>query len=178
MTPVPVTTARIACALPYRPMFMIVQLKVSHCMDGGQTCAVSLNKSRIHWFFVICYSDIQMISISFFFPTEKYTTTCPSSFVYDYTMTSCGRTCRSLSQSDLACEHKSDQFDGCGCPNGHYLNDNEQCVLASQCPCHAGGAVVRNGALIKFQGQTWWALKSVWIIYTSLFRIVYLRASY
>uniref|UniRef100_G3NQD7 VWFD domain-containing protein n=1 Tax=Gasterosteus aculeatus aculeatus TaxID=481459 RepID=G3NQD7_GASAC len=66
---------------------------------------------------------------------QKYMTDCPSTFVYGYQMTSCGRTCRSLSQSDSTCEVEFTQLDGCGCAEGTYLNENGQCVSESQCSC-------------------------------------------
>uniref|UniRef100_A0A665ULF9 Mucin 5.1, oligomeric mucus/gel-forming n=1 Tax=Echeneis naucrates TaxID=173247 RepID=A0A665ULF9_ECHNA len=73
----------------------------------------------------------------------KYISHCPSTFVYDYQMKSCGRTCRSLSQSDLTCGVEFTPVDGCGCAEGTYLNDKKECVPASQCPCYMGDTVIR-----------------------------------
>nr|XP_046250588.1 mucin-5AC-like [Scatophagus argus] len=81
-------------------------------------------------------------------------TRCPPAFVYEYQMTSCGRTCRSLSQSDSTCEVQHTPFDGCGCAKGTYLNEDGQCVAASQCPCHVGEKVVHPGQTIRVHGQT------------------------
>ncbi|XP_075945885.1 mucin-2-like [Anarhichas minor] len=85
---------------------------------------------------------------------QKYMTGCPSTFVYGYQMTSCGRTCRSLSQSDSTCEVEFTQLDGCGCAEGTYLNDNGQCVPASSCSCYMGDQQIRPGHTIKVNGQT------------------------
>ncbi|XP_069018184.1 mucin-2-like [Embiotoca jacksoni] len=85
---------------------------------------------------------------------QKYTTGCPSTFVYDYQMTSCGRTCRSLSQSDLTCEANFTPLDGCGCAEGTYLNEKGECVSASQCSCHVGDSLAHSGQRIKVHGQT------------------------
>ncbi|XP_032379931.1 mucin-5AC [Etheostoma spectabile] len=85
---------------------------------------------------------------------EKYTTGCPSTFVYGYQMTSCGRTCRSLSQSDLTCAVEFTPLDGCGCAEGTYLNEKGECVSASQCSCHVGDTLVHPGQVISIQGQT------------------------
>ncbi|XP_054475429.1 mucin-5B-like [Anoplopoma fimbria] len=85
---------------------------------------------------------------------QKYMTGCPSTFVYGYQMTSCGRTCRSLSQSDSTCEVEFTPFDGCGCAEGTYLNENGQCVSATQCSCHMGDQLVRAGHIIKVHAQT------------------------
>ncbi|XP_027128791.1 mucin-5AC [Larimichthys crocea] len=86
---------------------------------------------------------------------QKYTSGCPSTFVYGYQMTSCGRTCRSLSQSDKTCEVKFTPLDGCGCAEGTYLNQKQVCVSASHCPCYVGNMVVHPGQSIKVHGQTW-----------------------
>ncbi|XP_068596040.1 mucin-2-like [Brachionichthys hirsutus] len=72
---------------------------------------------------------------------QKYTTGCPPTMVYAYPMTSCNRTCRFLGQSDSTCALKWTPLDGCGCAEGMYLNENGQCVRASQCPCYVGEKV-------------------------------------
>lgn len=87
--------------------------------------------------------------------TENYTTGCPATFVYDYQMTSCGRTCRSLSQSDATCEVEFTTLDGCGCAEGTYLNERGECVAASKCSCHVGDVVVHHQQAISVYGQTW-----------------------
>uniref|UniRef100_A0AAZ1XGF3 VWFD domain-containing protein n=1 Tax=Oreochromis aureus TaxID=47969 RepID=A0AAZ1XGF3_OREAU len=76
---------------------------------------------------------------------QKYTNDCPPTFVYDYKMTSCGRTCRSLSQSGVTCGVDFTALDGCGCAEGTYLNEKNECVLPSQCSCYAGDTVVHPG---------------------------------
>uniref|UniRef100_I3KEU2 VWFD domain-containing protein n=1 Tax=Oreochromis niloticus TaxID=8128 RepID=I3KEU2_ORENI len=73
---------------------------------------------------------------------QKYTNDCPPTFVYDYKMTSCGRTCRSLSQSGLTCGVDFTELDGCGCAEGTYLNEKNECVSPLQCSCYAGDTVV------------------------------------
>uniref|UniRef100_A0A3Q3BFQ6 VWFD domain-containing protein n=1 Tax=Kryptolebias marmoratus TaxID=37003 RepID=A0A3Q3BFQ6_KRYMA len=73
---------------------------------------------------------------------SKYMTSCPSNFVYKYHMKSCGRTCRSLTQSDLTCGVDFTPVDGCGCDKGTYLNEKGECVSASKCPCHVGDEMV------------------------------------
>ncbi|KAM9753684.1 uncharacterized protein ACNS7B_006906 [Menidia menidia] len=85
---------------------------------------------------------------------QEYTTGCPSNFVYNYQMKSCGRTCRSLSQSDLTCGVHFTPLDGCGCAEGTYLNERGVCVLASQCSCHVGEKVVQSRQIIRLNGQT------------------------
>uniref|UniRef100_A0A665UL30 Mucin 5.1, oligomeric mucus/gel-forming n=1 Tax=Echeneis naucrates TaxID=173247 RepID=A0A665UL30_ECHNA len=82
----------------------------------------------------------------------KYISHCPSTFVYDYQMKSCGRTCRSLSQSDLTCGVEFTPVDGCGCAEGTYLNDKKECVPASQCPCYMGDTVIRPKQVVMLTG--------------------------
>lgn len=103
---------------------------------------------------------------SFFLPTEKYTNDCPPTFVYDYKMTSCGRTCRSLSQSDLTCGVDFTELDGCGCAEGTYLNEKNECVLPSQCSCYAGDTVVHPGQVTTLSnGQTWYVFPYILYFY-------------
>uniref|UniRef100_A0A3P8Z3U3 Mucin 5.1, oligomeric mucus/gel-forming n=1 Tax=Esox lucius TaxID=8010 RepID=A0A3P8Z3U3_ESOLU len=70
---------------------------------------------------------------------------CPDTMVYDYDMTSCGRTCRSLSQKDFTCQVEHVSVDGCGCAEGTYMNDQEECVPASGCPCYYGDKALDQG---------------------------------
>ncbi|XP_077594648.1 uncharacterized protein LOC144211353 [Stigmatopora nigra] len=83
----------------------------------------------------------------------KYTTGCPSNLVFDYHMTSCGRTCRSLSQADGTCNVDVSIVDGCGCAEGTFLNDRGQCVPASQCFCYMGDMVLRPQQVVRVSGQ-------------------------
>uniref|UniRef100_A0A8C6W076 VWFD domain-containing protein n=1 Tax=Nothobranchius furzeri TaxID=105023 RepID=A0A8C6W076_NOTFU len=82
---------------------------------------------------------------------NKYASDCPSQLVYDYHMTSCGRTCRSLTQSDVTCGIDFTPVDGCGCADGTYLNEKGECVSASQCPCHVGDTLILSGQVTKQQ---------------------------
>uniref|UniRef100_A0A3B3YQH4 VWFD domain-containing protein n=1 Tax=Poecilia mexicana TaxID=48701 RepID=A0A3B3YQH4_9TELE len=69
-----------------------------------------------------------------------------------YNMTSCGRTCRSLSQADYSCQVNFTSVDGCGCAEGTYMNEGGQCVSSASCPCYdkdtfipAGQAIIKDG---------------------------------
>ncbi|XP_042157128.1 mucin-5AC-like, partial [Oncorhynchus tshawytscha] len=84
----------------------------------------------------------------------KYSSSCPDTMVYDYTMTSCDRTCRSLSQTDFTCQLDHVSVDGCGCAEGTYLNDQGECVPASHCSCYNGGTVVPPGEVTRIYGAT------------------------
>uniref|UniRef100_A0A3Q2ZJH8 Mucin-5AC-like n=1 Tax=Kryptolebias marmoratus TaxID=37003 RepID=A0A3Q2ZJH8_KRYMA len=78
---------------------------------------------------------------------------CPAGTVYEYNMTSCARTCRSLSQVDFSCQSSFTAVDGCGCAEGTFMNEDGQCVSSASCPCYdkdniipAGQAVFKDGA--------------------------------
>nr|XP_021333301.1 mucin-5B [Danio rerio] len=87
----------------------------------------------------------------------KYTETCAATTVYSYQMTSCGRTCRSLSQADGSCTHDHVLVDGCGCAEGKYMNENGDCVEAAACSCYDSGKVVALGETISKDGGSWYA---------------------
>ncbi|KAM6960634.1 mucin-5B-like [Aplochiton taeniatus] len=83
---------------------------------------------------------------------QKYSTDCPPSMVYNNSMTSCDRTCRSLGQPDVTCQVDLIPVDGCGCAEGTYLNDKKECVAASQCTCYHGDMVVQPGETLSIEG--------------------------
>ncbi|KAM3849863.1 uncharacterized protein ACN63O_020389 [Diretmus argenteus] len=84
---------------------------------------------------------------------KKYSSDCPGNMLYSYNMTSCGRTCRSLSQPDLTCQVDFTPVDGCGCAEGTYLSEKGECVSASRCSCYVGDTVVRPGHVIRIHGK-------------------------
>ncbi|KAK7892113.1 hypothetical protein WMY93_024076 [Mugilogobius chulae] len=85
---------------------------------------------------------------------QNFTNGCLPTFKYEYRMTSCGRTCRHLSEPDPACWIGFTPIDGCGCSEGKYLSDNGECVLASECPCYDGDKFVHNGQSVARRGKT------------------------
>ncbi|XP_037624071.1 mucin-5AC-like [Sebastes umbrosus] len=118
--------------------------------DNSEECMCAALSSYVH----ACAAEGVLLNGWKSTACQKYTTGCPSTFVYGYQMTSCGRTCQSLSQSDSTCEIKFTPLDGCGCAEGTYLNENGKCVSASQCPCHVIDKLVRPGQVIKVHAQT------------------------
>ncbi|KAF7666853.1 hypothetical protein LDENG_00091250 [Lucifuga dentata] len=86
---------------------------------------------------------------------SKYTTLCPAETTYGYGMTSCGRTCHSLSQPDYSCQSTFTTVDGCGCAEGTYMNDEGQCVLSERCPCYDMDTVIPSGQVITKEAATW-----------------------
>nr|XP_033784141.1 mucin-5AC isoform X2 [Geotrypetes seraphini] len=78
----------------------------------------------------------------------KYTTTCPKSLTYSYSVTSCQPTCRSLSEPDVTCSIKFAPVDGCTCKEGLYLNDDGKCVPSNACPCYHKGSLLPSGEVV------------------------------
>ncbi|XP_076012025.1 mucin-2-like [Genypterus blacodes] len=79
----------------------------------------------------------------------KFSATCPSATVYAYKMSFCGRTCRSLGQTDYSCRVTSTSVDGCGCAEGTYMNEEGKCVLSASCPCYEGDTIIPSGQTIS-----------------------------
>uniref|UniRef100_A0A3B3DYL4 VWFD domain-containing protein n=1 Tax=Oryzias melastigma TaxID=30732 RepID=A0A3B3DYL4_ORYME len=70
------------------------------------------------------------------------------------TGTSCGRTCRSLSQVDYSCRARFAAVDGCGCADGTYLNEAGQCVSISSCSCYDEDTIIPAGQAVSRDGST------------------------
>ncbi|KAM3920270.1 mucin-2-like [Leptodactylus fuscus] len=67
---------------------------------------------------------------------ENDITSCPPSQMYLYNLTECQLTCQSLADGEKACAKVFTPVDGCGCPDGLYLNEKDQCVHMSKCSCY------------------------------------------
>ncbi|XP_072194929.1 mucin-5AC-like [Excalfactoria chinensis] len=83
---------------------------------------------------------------------SKYTTSCPKSQSYSYTIDSCQPTCRSLSEPDVTCKIKFVPVDGCTCVNGTYMDESGKCVPASECPCYYRGSPIPLGEVVHENG--------------------------
>ncbi|KAL8169984.1 UNVERIFIED_CONTAM: hypothetical protein K2H54_061157 [Gekko kuhli] len=83
---------------------------------------------------------------------SKYTTSCPKSLNFSYTIGSCQPTCRSLTEPDVTCRVKFVPVDGCGCTNGTYMDESGKCVPASSCPCYYKGTPVGPGEVLHEAG--------------------------
>ncbi|KAM8889402.1 LOW QUALITY PROTEIN: mucin-2-like [Synchiropus picturatus] len=85
---------------------------------------------------------------------DKFSTSCTPGTVYEYSMTSCGRTCYALSQVDYTCDSSFPSIDGCGCSMGTYMDENGRCVSASDCSCYDGENIIPSGQTINKDGGT------------------------
>ncbi|XP_066408625.1 mucin-5AC-like [Molothrus aeneus] len=83
----------------------------------------------------------------------KYTTSCPKSLSYSYTISSCQPTCRSLSEPDVTCNIKFVPVDGCTCVNGTYMDESGKCVPANECPCYYKGSPIPFGEVVHENGR-------------------------
>ncbi|XP_069481486.1 mucin-2-like [Ambystoma mexicanum] len=70
----------------------------------------------------------------------------------------CQKYCR---HSDLICESVQ-CISGCICPNGLVLNDNEECVKESDCPCFRSGKSYNTGDIINVGCDTCTCEKGQW----------------
>uniref|UniRef100_A0AAQ4QD45 VWFD domain-containing protein n=1 Tax=Gasterosteus aculeatus aculeatus TaxID=481459 RepID=A0AAQ4QD45_GASAC len=84
-----------------------------------------------------------------------FSASCPAGAVYEYNMTCCGRTCRSLSQHDYSCQTSFPSVDGCGCAEGTYMNEAGNCVPEGSCPCYDKDTIIPPGQTISKDGSTW-----------------------
>ncbi|NXS34546.1 MUC5A protein, partial [Pomatostomus ruficeps] len=84
---------------------------------------------------------------------SKYTTSCPKSLSYSYTISSCQPTCRSLSEPDVTCNIKFVPVDGCTCINGTYMDESGKCVPANECPCYYRGSPIPFGEVVHENGR-------------------------
>ncbi|XP_071617663.1 mucin-2-like isoform X1 [Heliangelus exortis] len=83
---------------------------------------------------------------------SKYTTSCPETLSYSYTISSCQPTCRALSEPDVTCNIKFVPVDGCTCVNGTYLDQSGKCVPATECPCYYRGSPISLGEAVHENG--------------------------
>ncbi|XP_052028799.1 mucin-5AC [Apodemus sylvaticus] len=82
----------------------------------------------------------------------KATITCPKSMTYQYHISTCQPTCRSLNEEDVTCHISFIPVDGCTCPKGTFLDDSGKCVQATSCPCYYKGSTVPNGESVHDSG--------------------------
>ncbi|KAM4723121.1 mucin-5AC-like [Rhinophrynus dorsalis] len=83
---------------------------------------------------------------------QSYTTTCPNTMTYSYTVRTCQPTCRSLSEPDITCRISFVPVDGCVCGNGTYLDDSGRCVQPDACSCFNKGTAISPGEVVYDNG--------------------------
>ncbi|XP_041445548.1 mucin-2 [Xenopus laevis] len=83
---------------------------------------------------------------------DKYITACAPSQIYLYSLTTCPPKCQFLEEEEV-CVPKSLPIDGCGCKDGEYLNENEECVHISLCSCYYSGMYLKPNEIIYKQNE-------------------------
>ncbi|XP_053104113.1 mucin-5B-like [Hemicordylus capensis] len=70
---------------------------------------------------------------------------CPKTMEYSYEVKFCNRSCHSLREPDMLCNVQIIPVEGCGCPDGTYLVNEEECVSPEDCPCYYKGLMIQPG---------------------------------
>lgn len=81
--------------------------------------------------------------------------TCPKNQEFFYNIRACNTTCRSITESDPRCGVDDASVEGCGCPEGTYLNQGNTCTPKADCECHHLGGVSPPGPVV-IDGHHWW----------------------
>uniref|UniRef100_A0A8U7M631 Mucin 2, oligomeric mucus/gel-forming n=1 Tax=Corvus moneduloides TaxID=1196302 RepID=A0A8U7M631_CORMO len=90
---------------------------------------------------------------------SKYeASSCPGNQVFLYNLTKCQQTCRSLADGEKYCLQDFAPVDGCGCPPNTYLDNQDECVPISQCPCYYKGSYLEPGQYFTKDGERWYVL--------------------
>ncbi|XP_066524929.1 mucin-2-like [Hoplias malabaricus] len=85
---------------------------------------------------------------------DRFSRDCPGNMKYQYSLSSCETTCRSLSGYDPTCQVTHTPVDGCGCGDDTFLNDKGECVPASSCPCYYNNQIVAPSQVLNMDGAT------------------------
>ncbi|KAF4790038.1 Mucin-2 [Turdus rufiventris] len=80
-------------------------------------------------------------------------TSCSGNQVFLYNLTMCEQTCRSLADGEKYCLQDFAPVDGCGCPSNTYLDNQDNCVPISQCPCYYKGSYLEPGQYFTKDGE-------------------------
>ncbi|XP_072826843.1 mucin-2 [Vicugna pacos] len=78
---------------------------------------------------------------------------CPTSQLFRYNLTTCQRTCRSLSEPDTRCLEGFPPVDGCGCPDQAFLDEKGRCVPLAKCSCYHHGLYLEAGEVVLRQEE-------------------------
>ncbi|XP_062299707.1 mucin-2-like [Scomber scombrus] len=73
---------------------------------------------------------------------------CQKNQRFYYDLQACNRTCLYLSDPDPRCGLDDTFVEGCGCPEGTYLNKGNICTPKAECQCHYTGGAAPPGAVV------------------------------
>ncbi|XP_078538899.1 mucin-5B-like [Lissotriton helveticus] len=74
---------------------------------------------------------------------------CPKSMVFSNAVRYCNTTCLSLTRWDSLCDMAKIPVQGCGCPEGTFLDSYDMCVLPDSCTCQYKNEIIFAGATFK-----------------------------
>ena len=80
---------------------------------------------------------------------------CPAGMTYSESKPLCKRTCENLHQILLSDEECTQTLSGCECLDNTFLNNEQQCVEASECPCLHFGKYYNKGEIIMNDCNAW-----------------------
>lgn len=100
--------------------------------------------------------EIKKICFSFSWQFSVTALNCQKNQVFSYSMQACNHTCRSLSGPDPRCGLADGPVEGCGCPEGTHLNQENMCTPKTECVCHYFGGTTPPGSVV-IDGRQWWA---------------------
>uniref|UniRef100_A0A3B4UGN6 Otogelin like n=1 Tax=Seriola dumerili TaxID=41447 RepID=A0A3B4UGN6_SERDU len=84
------------------------------------------------------------VNINFRSHVSECGVVCVGGMLYHSCVSSCGRSCQALSNTETC--NPDDCSEGCGCPDGSYYDDvRQRCVQLSQCHCYSMGGVSQPG---------------------------------
>ncbi|KAK3526304.1 hypothetical protein QTP70_022760 [Hemibagrus guttatus] len=139
------------CHLELNPKDYVARCKYDACIcDQSEECMCAAVSSYVY----ACAVRGIMLKSWRDNICNTYTKNCPGNMEYSYNQTSCRKTCRSLSENDRTCNLSYTPLDGCGCAKNTYLNDMNECVPASDCPCYVDREVVAPMQVISMAGST------------------------
>lgn len=123
---------------------LLVRKKYIYGCQLSECCINSTNddctEKAIHPFYFSCKD-----------PSEE----CPETMVYNYSVKYCNQSCHSLDEPDPLCKVQIVPMEGCSCPEGTYLNDEEECVTPDDCPCYYKGKIVQPGNSFQEDKLLW-----------------------
>ncbi|KAM8910582.1 mucin-6-like [Spinachia spinachia] len=73
---------------------------------------------------------------------------CEMNQEFSYSTHTCNRTCTSLSGHDIRCDMDDDPVEGCGCPEGTYLDQEQICSPKKECACTYYGGRADPGPVV------------------------------
>ncbi|KAH0620986.1 hypothetical protein JD844_021942 [Phrynosoma platyrhinos] len=128
---------------------------------GQHWCALLLNANGI---FAEChsvsdpapYAKTRTFSLlpffCFYFLCKDVSMECPRTMQYSYEVKFCNRSCRSLREPDMLCNIQIVSVEGCECPEGTYLANENECVSPEDCPCYYEGQLIQPGNSFQKDG--------------------------